>query len=48
MNGPPLVVIDQPAWAGAEEVVEDSRCPENARCHHAGRLVISTRSAGAD
>ena len=24
-------------------VVEDSRCPQNARCVHAGRLIVSTR-----
>jgi hypothetical protein len=27
-------------------VVEDSRCPENARCVWAGRLVVSTRIDG--
>lgn len=28
-------------------VVEDSRCPENARCVWAGRLIVSTRIDGA-
>jgi hypothetical protein len=27
-------------------VVEDSRCPENARCVWAGRLVVATRIDG--
>ncbi|MFO6447151.1 hypothetical protein ACLBKU_08405 [Erythrobacter sp. NE805] len=29
------------------EVVEDSRCPANARCIWAGRLVVRTRIDGA-
>lgn len=28
------------------EVVEDSRCPENARCVWAGRVVLKVRIAG--
>lgn len=28
-------------------VIEDSRCPENARCVWAGRLVVSTRLDGS-
>lgn len=30
-----------------QEVVEDSRCPINARCVWAGRLVVRTRIDGA-
>lgn len=30
-----------------QEVVEDSRCPVNARCVWAGRLVVRARIAGA-
>ena len=30
-----------------QEVVEDSRCPINARCIWAGRLVVRTRIDGA-
>ena len=37
----PLVVTPQ-------ALVEDSRCPINARCIWAGRLVLKTRINGAD
>lgn len=45
------VPLDQPVHVGAlvatpKEVVEDSRCPQNARCVHAGRLVVNTRIDG--
>ncbi len=30
------------------EVVEDSRCPINARCVWAGRAIVSTSIAGSD
>ena len=56
-NGPPapagsLVALNQPVQVGTliatpKEVIEDSRCPENARCVWAGRLVVSTRIDGA-
>jgi hypothetical protein len=55
-NGPPApegtaVALDQPVRVGSvvatpKKVVEDSRCPENARCVWAGRLVVSTRIDG--
>lgn len=55
-NGPAapartLVALDQPVWVGEivatpKEVVEDSRCPENARCIQAGKLVVRTRFDG--
>ena len=56
-NGPAapagtLVPLDQPVEVGRlvatpKNVVEDSRCPENARCITAGQLVVSTRIDGA-
>ncbi|MGV3554058.1 MAG: hypothetical protein ACO1OD_02265 [Croceibacterium sp.] len=56
-NGPPAVEgtavpLRQPVQVGAVvatpiSVVEDSRCPENARCVWAGRLIVSTRIDGA-
>lgn len=36
-----------PVVATPMEVVEDSRCPINARCVWAGRLVVRTRIDGA-
>lgn len=44
--------LGQPVRVGAvvatpTEVVEDSRCPINARCVWAGRLVVKTRIDGA-
>ncbi|MBX7481443.1 hypothetical protein [Qipengyuania qiaonensis] len=44
------VGINQPVWAGDTiltplAVTEDSRCPENARCVQAGKLIVSTRIA---
>ena len=44
------VAIGQPVWSGDTiltplEVVEDSRCPVNARCVWAGKLTVSTRIA---
>jgi len=36
-----------PVVATPIEVVEDSRCPINARCVWAGRLVVRTRIDGA-
>ena len=55
-NGPAapagtLVGLDQPVWVGGivatpKEVIEDSRCPENARCVQAGKLVVRTRFDG--
>ena len=45
------VPIDQPVRVGdlvvtPKAVVEDSRCPENARCVWAGRLIVKTQIAG--
>ncbi|WP_374405777.1 hypothetical protein [Pelagerythrobacter sp.] len=45
------VPIDQPVRVGdlvvtPKAVVEDSRCPENARCVWAGRLIVKTRIDG--
>ena len=47
-----LAAIGQSTRVGAlvvtpQAVVEDSRCPINARCVWAGRLVLSTRIEGA-
>jgi hypothetical protein len=46
------VPLRQPVRVGAVavtpiKVVEDSRCPMNARCVWAGRLVVETRIDGA-
>ena len=46
------VALDQPVEVGRlvatpKAVVEDSRCPINARCVWAGRLIVSTRIDGA-
>ncbi|MES2902598.1 MAG: hypothetical protein V4696_00280 [Pseudomonadota bacterium] len=46
-----LATIDQPTRLGALvvtplAVVEDSRCPINARCVWAGRLILRTRIDG--
>lgn len=46
------VPIDQPVRVGdlvvtPKAVVEDSRCPANARCVWAGRLIVRTRIDGA-
>ena len=56
-NGPPAaegtaVGLRQPVQVGSVvatpmAVVEDSRCPENARCVWAGRLIVKTRIDGA-
>jgi hypothetical protein len=45
------VPLDQPVHVGRlaatpRAIIEDSRCPENARCVWAGRLVVSTRIDG--
>lgn len=45
------VGLGQPVRAGSlvitpKAVSEDSRCPENARCVWAGRLIVSTRIDG--
>ena len=45
------VVLNQPVHVGRlvatpQAVVEGSRCPQNARCIWAGRLVVSTRIDG--
>ena len=47
-----LAVIGQSTRVGAlvvtpQSVIEDSRCPINARCVWAGRLVLSARIEGA-
>ena len=47
-----LVALDQPVMVGdvvltPKAVKEDSRCPANARCVWAGRLVVTTRIDGA-
>ena len=47
-----LATFGQPTRIGAlvvtpQAVVEDSRCPINARCVWAGRLVLTTRIDGA-
>ena len=47
-----LVPLSQPVWVTRDLVatpmrlIEDSRCPENARCIHAGRAVLETRIDG--
>ncbi|MXP09390.1 hypothetical protein [Pseudoblastomonas halimionae] len=47
-----LVPFNQPVWvsnaliATPTGLIEDSRCPENARCIHAGRAVVETRLDG--
>lgn len=47
-----LVPFNQPVWvsngliATPIRLTEDSRCPENARCVHAGRAVLETRLDG--
>ena len=55
-NGPPMargpVELDQPVTVGTlvatpKKVVEDSRCPMNARCVWAGRVILSTKIDGA-
>jgi len=56
-GGPPAVegtavALRQPVQADGivatpMSVVEDSRCPENARCVWAGRLIVKTRIDGA-
>ncbi len=55
-NAPPIahgqVALGQPVQVGIlvakpTKVVEDSRCPMNARCVWAGRVVLSTRIEGA-
>lgn len=56
-NGPAapagsLVRLQQPVWTGRVvatpmEVHEDSRCPMNARCVWAGRVIVLTRIDGA-
>lgn len=48
-----MAAIGQPTRVGAlvvtpQAVIEDSRCPINARCVWAGRLVLTTRIDGAD
>jgi hypothetical protein len=45
------VALGQPVQVGRlvatpKAVVEDSRCPENARCIWAGRLIVSTQIDG--
>jgi hypothetical protein len=47
-----LAMLGQPTRVGRlvvtpMRVVEDSRCPMNARCVWAGRLIVSTRIDGA-
>jgi len=47
-----LAMLGQQSRVGAlvvtpQAVIEDSRCPINARCVWAGRLVLKTRVAGA-
>ena len=47
-----LATVGQPTRVGAlvvtpQRVIEDSRCPINARCIWAGRLVLKTRIDGA-
>ena len=47
-----LTTLGQPTRVGRlritpQAVVEDSRCPINARCVWAGRLVLKTRIEGA-
>ena len=47
-----IVALDQPVAVGdivvtPKEVIEDSRCPINARCVWAGRLIVRTRIDGA-
>lgn len=46
------VGLNQPVYVGEivvtpKRVVEDSRCPMNARCVWAGRLIVETRVDGA-
>ena len=52
IRGDGLATLGQPTRVGALVVtplalVEDSRCPINARCVWAGRLVLTTRIDGA-
>lgn len=52
VRGDGLATIGQSTRVGAlvvtpQAVVEDSRCPINARCVWAGRLVLKTRIDGA-
>lgn len=57
VEGTPLpegsaVALGQPVMVGdlvvtPKSVVEDSRCPINARCTWAGRLIVRTRIDGA-
>lgn len=47
-----VIALDQPVTVGdvvvtPKEVIEDSRCPINARCVWAGRLIVRTRIDGA-
>jgi len=47
-----LATLGQPTRVGAlvvtpQRVIEDSRCPINARCIWAGRLLLKTRIDGA-
>lgn len=57
VDGPPAadagtqVRLGEPVWVGKlvatpMMVVEDSRCPMNARCIQAGKLVVATRIDG--
>ncbi|MEO0063573.1 MAG: hypothetical protein RLZZ08_2133 [Pseudomonadota bacterium] len=56
-EGPPALAagsaatLGQPVWVGKlivtpAGVIEDSRCPKNARCVWAGRLIVNARIDG--
>jgi len=52
IRGDGLATVGQSTRVGAlvvtpQRVIEDSRCPINARCIWAGRLVLKTRIDGA-
>ena len=51
VRGDGMARLDQPTRVGAliatpQVLVEDSRCPINARCVWAGRVVVTTRIDG--
>ncbi len=52
IRGDGMAMLGQPTRVGAwvvtpQAVVEDSRCPINARCVWAGRAIVRTRIDGA-
>lgn len=52
LNAGASVPLGQPVWVGKlvvtpAGIIEDSRCPMNARCVWAGRLIVNTRIDGS-